>query len=239
MLSPPVNNMLYDDKKMANETQAIVLSNSDWLKVDDALKKYALAIITIASLGVTLLLGPQALYFVIGVGAIATFAIYPDIDPEYSLWGAIFGAMYAGPLGLLAGAFMGYYLGQKYEKARRAVDKIATPINTILNIPTSIKNSVSGAITSLTSYFKSTPASNALPEQRPQVTATREPVVTPPESESSSEEEEISIKKATSNKADSESKKSTKPPQKNKRDVSTARAKPLTNKKKGNGKKKD
>ncbi len=127
---------------MANNIPEPEANNSDWLKLDDALKKYALAIITIGSIGITLLLGPQVLYFIIGVGAITAFAVYPDIDPEYSLWGSLFGAVYAGPLGLLAGGVLGYYIGQKYEKTLRVINTVAAPVHTVMNIPTQIKNGI-------------------------------------------------------------------------------------------------
>ncbi len=157
----------------------------DWTKFDAALKRYIVAGVIGCSLVIALLFGPQALYLVIGIGAVGAFAIYPEIDPEWVLWGGTIGALCAGPLAIIPGGLLGYYVGQKYnqflnkmEALNSAVDSVKSGIETVRAAPSSIKSKFKNIWGDVADYFKRPnrdpiiDVEPAVIEQRPQIEVT-------------------------------------------------------------------
>ncbi len=148
----------------------------DWTKFDATLKRYIVAGVIGCSLVIALLFGPQALYLVIGIGAVGAFAIYPEIDPEWVLWGSTIGALCAGPLAIIPGGLLGYYVGQKYnqflnkmEALNSAVDSVKSGIETVKSAPSNIKSKFKNIWGSIGSYFDRTKTA-APDEEKPAIT---------------------------------------------------------------------
>ncbi|MBS0288450.1 MAG: MFS transporter [Proteobacteria bacterium] len=99
-----------------------------WANLDNNMKFMGVVVATIGSIAIMASFGPNALYLLIGAVTISTFAIYPEIEPERVIWGAVIGAVCAGPLGLIAGAALGHYLGKRYDDLARRAEPYVTKI---------------------------------------------------------------------------------------------------------------
>lgn len=130
-------------------------------KVDKYSKQIAIAGIALAALIIGLGVGFQVLYLLAGVSGIAVYTFFPEQmeqwfdDNQALLLGGACGFLYAGPLGLAIGGWLGHFLNQKYlqfsEKANQ-LSKIFKPFSYVSNLTTTLFPSLK------TSAKKETPA---------------------------------------------------------------------------------
>ncbi len=117
-------------------------SETDWSeverKISDFAKKYSLIGIGILGLLLSFGLGGQFLAVLGGIAAMGAYFAYPK---EIEQWleknqpmiaGAAFGFFYAGPMGLILGAWIGQFLHTKYEQITNAANQVARVVRPVI-----------------------------------------------------------------------------------------------------------
>ncbi len=134
--------------------------HAGWLKFDDEIKKYGLLTIAIASVVITATFGPQVLYLLLGLGGVAAFALYPNMNPERIIYGSVAGLLMVGPtfgpLGLIGGAALGHYLGKRYDQLSQKADQVVTAVGMVTAPIKAIGNAPSSIVSGLKSTWQAT-----------------------------------------------------------------------------------
>lgn len=135
-----------------------------WARLDARARKFAMIFGSAVSFALALLYGPTIFYlliFVIGGGA---YTLYPDkidnwIDNHQWMLGfAAFGTLFTGPLGFIAGAWLGNFLepsNNRFTATAASIYQHTPNLNSVTNAPSSAWQSLKNTCQSKWEWTKS------------------------------------------------------------------------------------
>lgn len=120
-------------------------NNANHSNRGNSLKKIAATTGAVLVGGLAYLYGIPAIYLGVSVGAIGAYQLYQERATTWFeknqplLLGGSLGFLYAGPLGMLAGGWLGHYINQKINAATQAVNHVVETVRPV-TAPFSIAN---------------------------------------------------------------------------------------------------